>query len=156
MPFGRTLVDPELSGDLSIREPLADEESDLGLSLGQGWSSGPASVRKTEKTADLADEGIDVADEREMRSSRESDEARAFDTRSDELALLQWSGAIIFSVQHQRWRCNLIESIGHVHFVTPDEELRCRLCRGRLALVLGESSARRSRGLRSEEFCQDI
>ena len=85
MPFGRTLVDPELSGDLSIREPLADKESDLGLSLGQGWNSRPAPSWQTEEATDLADEGIDVADEGDMRLPGEPDQARPFDAARNQL-----------------------------------------------------------------------
>ena len=156
MPFGRALVDTQLVGNLSVREPLADQARDLSLSLGQSWYSGPACGWKTKEATDLAHQGIDVADIWEMRSSGKLDQARTVNPRGNQLALRQRCSAIVLSVEHQRGSSNLVETVGHVDLVAPLEEVRCHLRRRRLALILGKCSARRSSCFRSEDVRQDI
>jgi hypothetical protein len=156
MPLGGAFVDSQLLGNLSVREPVANQTSDLGLPLGQDRSSSTSTGRKTEKVANLPHERINVADEGEMRPSWELNEARTFDTRRDQLALRQRGRTITFSVEHQGRSSDLVKTVGHVDVVAADEELRRGLSRGGLALILSQRSARRSRCFRSEDLSQDI
>jgi hypothetical protein len=125
--FGGTLIDPELLCDISIRKALTDEVRHLSLSLGEGGNGGFAENGKAEEAADLADQGIDVPDIGEMRSSGKFDQTRTSDTRRNELALLKGSGSVLFAVQHKRRSGDLFEAIDHVDHVAGQKEFGCRI-----------------------------
>ena len=66
MTFSGSFIDSQPLSDFSIRQTLTDQVRHLPLPLGQGWSGGLAQRRKTEESADLADERIDITDVGEM------------------------------------------------------------------------------------------
>ena len=87
MTFGRTLIDPELLSDVSIRQTFTNEGRHLSLSLGEAGNGGLAENGKAEEAADLADQGIDIPDIGEMRSSGKFDQTRTSDTRRNDCLL---------------------------------------------------------------------
>jgi len=156
VPFGGTLIDPELLCDVSIRQTLTDEVRHLFLSLRKGRSGGLAEQGKAKEATDLADQSIHITDIGEMRSSGEFDQASTFDARGDELALLQRSGTVPLAVKHQRRSGDVFEAIDHVDLVAGEKEFGRRFRRRRLTLIISKDGAGSGRCLRSEDFGQDF
>ncbi len=139
MTFGGALVDAQPLGDLSIRQTLADEVGDLLLSLGEARNGGLARW-EFEKAVDLADKEVDVADIREMRSSRKLDQPRASDASRNQLALRQRCSTVVCSMERKCRSSDLSEAIDHVDVVAGSKEIRCHFRRRRLTLIFGKSS----------------